>query len=688
MSYDRRRFLKAMGLGAMTTAFPPSIQRALAIPANRRTGTILDVEHVVFLMQENRSFDQYFGTLRGVRGFGDPRAVNLPSGEPVWYQPNGADRVLPFRPDYPNVGLQFFEDVAHGWNDSHLAFNAGKYDKWVDAKGTTAMIYMTRDDLPFHHALADAFTVCDSYHCSLIGPTDPNRYHMWSGWVGNDGKNGGPVLSNAEAGYDWSTYPERLVRAGISWKLYQDIGLGLDAPNSWGWGPPYVGNYGDNSLLYFHQYQNAQPGSPLFRGARTGTNVKNGGSLFDQLKADVLANELPQVSWVVAPEAFSEHPNWPPNWGAYYVDGVLDALTSNPEVWSKTVLVYMFDEAGGFFDHMVQPTPPQSRAEGLSTVGTANEVFGGDASFVAGPYGFGTRVPAIVISPWSKGGWVNSELFDHTSLIQFLEARFGRNDPRLIETNITPWRRAVAGDLTSTLDFQSPDARIVGLPDTSAYAPPDQETHPDVRPEVPRVLSVPQQERGVRRARAVPYELDVRGEVSTSRGTVNIDFINTGRAAAVFQVRSADDRGPWTYTVGRGDRASDTWNVLASGTGEYDLSVYAQNGFFRSFKGGVGSTKANLATRTMYDHSGGLTLEVTNRGARPVSVHIADAYGRRTVTRPLTGGRTFVWHWALDASHGWYDLTLTVDSDPTFRQQIAGHVETGRDSMSDPLLGA
>jgi phospholipase C len=677
-----------MGLGAIGAAFPPSIQRALAIPANRRTGTILDVEHVVFLMQENRSFDQYYGTLRGVRGFGDPRAVNLPSGEPVWYQPDGADRVLPFRPDYPDVGLQFFEDVAHGWNDSHLAFNGGKYDKWIEAKGTTGMIYMTREDLPFHYALADAFTVCDAYHCSLIGPTDPNRYHMFTGWTGNDGKNGGPVLNNAEAGYDWSTYPERLVRAGISWKVYQDIGLGLDAANFWGWGPPYIGNYGDNSLLYFHQYQNAAPGSPLFQGARTGTDVKNGGMLFDQLRADVLANRLPQVSWVVAPEAFSEHPNWPPNWGAYYVDGVLDALTANPEVWSKTVLVYMFDEAGGFFDHMVQPTPPQSRAEGISTVGTTNEVFGGNASFVAGPYGFGTRVPMVVISPWSKGGWVNSELFDHTSLIRFLEARFGRRNSDLIETNITPWRRAVAGDLTSAFDFRSADPRAVALPDTSGYAPTDDSLHPDVHPAVPDPQAVPDQERGVRPARAVPYELNVRGDLNASRGTLGLDFFNTGAAAAVFQVRSNDGLGPWTYTVGPGDRTADTWDVRANGGNAYDLSVYGQNGFFRAFKGSVGSgEKANLSSLAIYDRSGGITLEVVNRGSKPASVHIADAYTGQTVTRPLAAGRTFVWHWSLSKSYGWYDLTITVDSDPTFRQQLAGHVETGRDSMSDPLLG-
>src|SRR5690349_3409190 len=197
----RRKFLQSTGVAAATlAAFPPSIQRALAIPAHNKTGTIADVQHVVILMQENRSFDHYFGTLRGVRGFGDPRAVNLPSGDPVWYQPHGTSHLLPFRPDAANLGAAFLEDLPHGWTDTHKAWNAGKYDQWVAAKGTTTMAYLTRGDLPFHFALADAFTICDAYHCSFMGATDPNRYHMWTGWVGNDGKNGGPVLDNSEAG--------------------------------------------------------------------------------------------------------------------------------------------------------------------------------------------------------------------------------------------------------------------------------------------------------------------------------------------------------------------------------------------------------------------------------------------------------------------------------------------------------
>lgn len=383
---SRRDFLRAAartaGAATAVNALPAGIRNALAIPAHNAHGSIEDVEHIVVLMQENRSFDHYFGTLRGVRGFGDTRALAHPNGQSVWAQATtvgGSQHVLPFHPSEQraglSLGLTFIEDLAHDWNTTHQAWNRGLYDQWVPAKGTTAMAYLTRDDIPFHYQLADAFTVCDAYHCSLLGPTDPNRYYLWTGWVGNDLSGGGPVIDNAEVGYGWSTFPERLQGAGISWKIYQDVGTGLTQAGSWGWtGNPFIGNYGDNSLLYFKQYQTAQPGSPLYQRALTGTDVLNGGGYFDQLKADVANGTLPQVSWIAAPQAFCEHPNWPANYGAWYIDQVLQILTSNPEVWSKTVLLVTYDENDGFFDHVVPPFPADA-ANGLSTVSTVNEFY-------------------------------------------------------------------------------------------------------------------------------------------------------------------------------------------------------------------------------------------------------------------------------------------------------------------------
>lgn len=695
MSKDRREFLKLLSTAAAAAAFPAPISRALALPANNRTGTINDVEHVVFMMQENRSFDHYFGTLRGVRGFGDPRAVKLPTGKSVFHQPdpnNSDGYVLPFRPDAPHLGLQFLEDTPHGWTGTHAAWNGGAYDQWVPQKGTTSMAHLTRQDIPFHYALADAFTVCDAYHCSLLGPTDPNRYHMWTGWVGNDGSGGGPVIDNAELGYGWSTYPERLEQAGISWKIYQDAGDGLDAADFWGWtGNAYIGNYGDNSLLYFFQYQNALEGSPLAEKGRTGTNILKSGTLFDIFRNDVLNNQLPQVSWIVAPEAYTEHGNWPANYGAWYVSQMLDALTANPEVWSKTVFFYMFDENDGFFDHMVPPTPPRSRAEGLSTVRTTNELFEGAppnyplSQFPAGPYGLGVRVPMIVISPWTKGGWVDSEVFDHTSLIRFLERRFG-----VLEPNITPWRRAVVGDLASAFNFASPNDALVQLPSTASYQPPEQNAvagvrFPDYVPTPPASQALPQQEPGTRPARALPYELHVDGEVNASG--VQLFLRNTGNAAAVFQVRSGDGQaGPWTYTVGARDEASD--NLAATGA-SYDLSVSGPNGFLRTFLGSLGADRAKLIVKTSYDGaSGGIALVIQNHGSSAETVSVFDGYSGKTQTRvlPPSGRATFVS--PLEESFGWYDFSVKVGSDPGFLRQLAGHVETGRPSVTDPAIAA
>ncbi|MES1204798.1 MAG: phospholipase C, phosphocholine-specific [Pseudomonadota bacterium] len=692
MSADRRNFLQLLSAGAFASTFSSSIKRALAIPAHHRTGTIADVEHIVFLMQENRSFDHYFGTMRGVRGFGDPRAVTLPTGKPVWFQPDGAGHVLPFHPDAPNLGLQFMEGTPHNWPDAHQAWNQGKYDQWVPSKSRTTMAHLNRNDIPYHFALADAFTICDAYHCSFMGATDPNRYHMWTGWTGNDGQAGGPVLDNSEAGYDWATFPERLQNAGVTWKIYQDAGAGLDAAHYWGWGSdPYIGNYGDNSLLYFHQYQNSLPGSPLHQGALTATDISQGGTLFDLFRQDVLADKLPQVSWVVAPESYTEHSNWPANYGAWYVSQILDALTANPAVWSKTAFFLMYDENDGFFDHMVPPTPPQSRAEGLSTIETTNEIFAGNAQYASGPYGFGARVPMIVISPWSKGGWVNSEVFDHTSLIQFIERRYGRQYPGLMEPNITKWRRAVAGDLTSAFNFRSPNAAPVPLPSTLAYSPSDYEKHPDYSPVVPTIQALAKQEPGIRPARPVPYELNVVGRTEFANGGVKLHFANSGKAAAVFHVRSGDGQGgPWTYTVGPDQRLADTWPVKEDGHTSYDLSVYGPNGFLRAFKGSVsGLGKANLDVRSVFhgDHCG-LTLEVHNRGGAIGKVRIFDAYTRKTTVLSFDSCDTLSQHWQLERTFGWYDLTIKVDSDPGFKQQLAGHVETGRDSMSDPALGA
>ncbi len=534
---NRRRFLQLAGGTAAASVLTGGIAKAAAIPAAAGTGSLQDVEHVVVLMQENRSFDHYFGTLRGVRGFGDPRPAALPSGKTAFHQADSSGHeTLPFRPDADNLGLQFIQDLDHSWSGTHQAWNGGNYDRWIPAKGTTTMAYLTREDIPFHYALADAFTICDAYHCSMLSSTDPNRYYMYTGFTGNDGKGGGPVLGNEEAGYGWTTFPEILEQAGVSWKVYQDAGTGLDAAGGWGWtSDAFIGNYGDNSLLYFDQYRNAQAGDPLYDKARTGTDANGGDGYFDQLKADVLAGKLPQVSWIAAPEAFCEHPNWPANYGAWYVSQVLDALTADPDVWSRTAVFLTYDENDGFFDHVVPPFPPASAARGLSTADVTQDLYtGGLSGYAAGPYGLGPRVPMLVLSPWSTGGWVCSQTFDHTSIVQFIEKRFGVHNP-----NVSPWRRAVCGDLTAAFDFTRSDTAAPSLPGTGGYVPPNHDNPGDYVPTPPATGAVPKQESGLRNARALPYRPGRRHRAGQRADAVHLQQPRRGGRGLPRHLRGA-----------------------------------------------------------------------------------------------------------------------------------------------------
>lgn len=750
---DRRNFLQLMGMSAVASTLNANIAKALAIPANNRTGTIRDVEHIVILMQENRPFDHHFGTLRGVRGFSDPRAVNinipLQSGTgttpvSVFLQPAGAanvaagygvppnygnlggpadgvDVIPPFRVNPASVsagltslGGTYLPGTGHGWAGIHAAWNQGQYDNWAAHQGPMAMSYMTREDLPYHFALADAFTVGDAYYSSVMGPTNPNRCYLWTGCIGNvnylgsggtDGLGAGPVTYNGlsvnNAYFVWETFPEVLQKAGVSWKIYQDLAGATFAPDFGdGTGNSFAGNYTDNSVLYFNQYATAGQSSPLFQNGATGTQIINtipstsapasawkawAEDLFDEFRSDVKGGTLPQVSWILAPAGYTEHSDYPINYGAWYISQILDILVSHPDVFSKTVFILNYDEADGSFDHIVPPTPPQTPAYGASTVSIENEIV--TTSTPNGPIGLGTRVPFVAISPWSKGGYVNSQVFDHTSTIQFIEKRFG-----VFERNISPWRRAVAGDLTSVFNFANPNNVHASLPGTNGYLPsPAELAGGNVNTFQPTlnsvILGVPAQEQGIRPARALPYELNVHGSVNASNGTVTLTFFNTGSATVVFQVRSGNAADPVRdYTVEPGKTLAGTWHVASS----YSLSVYGPNGFVRYFNGSIGSGAAVLDVRSSYDSeegSGSIQLGIANAATSKADVTVLDAYTGKSTTRLLQPHDRFEDELSLGQSHGWYDLIVTVAGDPTFKYRLAGHVETGKDSFSDPALG-
>ena len=685
-NFSRRDFIKnsaaSLGASAALAALPPSIRKALAIPANNATGSIRDVEHVVILMKENRSFDHYFGTLGGIRGFND-KATLPTGGQPsIFQQSNGNGGFIePFRANSDTTNALNMGGLPHGWPDGHAMWNNGRWDNWVPAKGVNTMAYFTREDVPFHYSLADSFTVCDQYFCSVMGPTNPNRVHLYTGMLDVQASGGGPLLANtpADGPLTWTLYIQRLQEAGISWRVYQGSDgtepfrtaltptvLGdLDYPN------PY------NTMNAFEQIIGAPADSPLAAVSAKRT--------YAQLVADVKANQLAQVSWLMPAAWCSEHPVYTPADGAMYTAAILDALTSNPEVWSKTALFIMYDENDGFFDHVVAPTPPVSASGGISNIDTTNELFVSSPfwpGYPPGPVGLGGRVPMLVISPWSKGAWTCSEVFDHTSVIRFLETRFGVHEP-----NITTWRRAICGDLTSAFDFKHPNNAPISVPSTAGLTAKAAATedYPGVHP--PAVQSMPQQEGGVRHLRATPYELFVDATQSTSG--VQLKFVNTGKTAAVFHVYSAiAPTSVKDYTVAADTQAGDTWTLAsaAANGATHDLTVTAPNGFLRRFAGSNAGVDQEV-TACYEICNGDIYLSFANSSHTASTFTVTDnSYGQSPQTFEVAPGSTLQRGLSLSASHSWYDLTVTSSADPAFVRRFAGHVETGHASVSDPTL--
>jgi phospholipase C len=690
---ERRRFLKSCALAVAGHGLSPLIAKALAVPGNHKTRTLADIEHIVVLMQENRSFDHYFGTLRGVRGFSDPRPIPLPGGRSVWRQ-SGSESgpVLPFPLDIAATRAEWFESLNHDWKESHEKWK--RHDAWIDVKGPMTMGHFRREDIPFYYALADAFTICDAYHCSVFGPTHPNRLFLWSGTsglsVGRDGEqaivNGGDANQGrpdpskddpSVSGYDWITYPERLQAAGIDWKIYQEYD-----------------NFGCNLLVNFAAYRGSNASPELIQRARTWaigssaadvvvrgspTDPKNARAehLIAAFSDDVANGRLPQVSWIIAPTWASEHPRASPSLGENLVASLLAALTAHPEVWSKTAFILNYDENDGLFDHVPPPLPSVDKALGNSTVDTRGESYHGE------PMGLGCRVPMLVISPWTRGGWVNSQVFDHTSIIRLLEARFGVH-----ELNITPWRRAICGDLTSVFDFSGEDTtppKLIPTADLVARARAAA-TLPGATP--PTNCPTPRQEAGQRPARALPYDLQVHGRVQKENDdpVFAIEFANQGVAGAAFNVYAPDSsHGPWFYTVEAGKRLSDS---LPTEAGAYDFSVFGPNGFLREFKGHIDRSmlEVTLAYQATLQRIA-LTLTNTGNADCRATVQLNDYLPDTPRTYSLAPGAARQLSWSLAKSAHWYDLVVTSDNDSVYRRRLAGHMETGQPSWSDPAIG-
>ncbi|MBP2703131.1 phospholipase C, phosphocholine-specific [Microbispora sp. RL4-1S] len=684
------------------SALPPSLLRALARPVP--AGALSDLRHVVFVMQENRSFDHYFGTMRGVRGYGDRNAVSTRAWRPMFEQ----DGVLPFpvREAAERAGADpmLLDTHDHTWLGTQNAWAMGWNDAWTPNKGPSTMAYYDRRDLPFHYELADAFTICDAYHCSLLTSTTPNRNYHISGYTGYEpgteqrAVDNGACEEDGHAGYDWTTVPELLTEAGHSWQVYQEWdNYQCNNLEFFATFKAVMAKLGLSSMHSFYEKVRAsEDPAPMLadlaeRAGRLGPadrelydralrRARTGG-LAEWFAADVAAGHLPAVSYIVTSLADSEHPEGssPAESGRIIYD-VLDALASHPETWAHTAVFITYDENDGFFDHVPPPVPPD---------GTPEEFVGGR------PIGLGMRVPMIVVSPWSVGGYVCSQTFDHSSTVRFLETWLGIRAPR-----IGAWRRTVAGDLTSAFDFANPVANPVADPVANPAAGPladavastgaspaaDTAAGPvapggpaggDRRPvltgrwypEVPREPRMPVQEPGVRPARPLPYRPDASARV---RGrAVEITMTNTGTESAHLTLYGYLGELPKPLHL---DVLGAAREVVYFPCPTYDLVLTGPNGFRREFRGGPADPVE--VTGAIDPATSTLDLLVDNREDGPLDVTITPlAYGGTAETLRVAGGGRgrFSWH----APTGWYDLRVEVAGHPGFGRRLMGRIEDG-----------
>jgi phospholipase C len=534
----------------------------------------------------------------------------------------------------------------------------------------------------------------------VLSATGPNRTYLWSGTVDAQRKYSDYVAYNGgdEIGKNllWETYAETLQKAGLSWKVYQ----GSD-------------NYGDNALEYFASFAKYDPeqggtpapGNVLYdQGVATVPEPStddnaNADNLINAIAADVKAGTLPQVTWVVSNQTFSEHPDGAPNDGAYLINGVLHALNGDPDVFNSTLVIVNYDENDGQFDHVPPPVPAP---------GTTDEFYLETSGPLASagvtapmPVGLGFRVPLILISPWTRGGWVTSEVSDHTSVIQFLEKWTSALGTPALSPNISAWRRAVCSDLTGAFDFRTPIFGLPRLPATTSVLgdPAGGSYQPPVT-----TNAMPVQEHGTKPARALPYQpnANLDGFTAGTGGAVKaqLSFSNDGPHAHKASHFSVYDNAapaatilgdpallPTQYTV---DPSHSVSASIGIGDGRYDLTVVGPNRFLRHFTGDAGGAgRAAQARLVIHESISGkhpyLELELVNTGDSAVTFTVgANDYStdRPKTYRVPAHSRTRHLVDPFAPGHGWYDLTVTLSSDSSWSRRYVGHLENGDDSVT------
>lgn len=822
MQNSRRNFIKnasllAGGAGMLHT-LPPSIKKALAINPDRGT-TFYDAEHIVLLMQENRSFDHLFGSLQGVRGYNDPRAIRLPNKNLVWLQSNQkGETYAPFRLNIKDTKATWMSSLPHSWTTQVDARNGGHYDHWLEAKRSgnkeyvdmpLTLGYYTREDLPFYYALADAFTVCDQHFCSCLTGTTPNRLYYWTGTIREEQTGDSPAnVDNSDVDYNhpvnWLTFPEVLESNGIPWKIYQNelsVGVGFDDEQD-----AWLANFTDNPLEWFSQYhvrflpahiafmknrreqlkkeiQNATNDErkkkerllerinkalekfnsenfsrlPLDQqnlhhkafvtnvndpdyhelttleyddhGIKRILQIPKGDSLY-QFREDVNKGNLPAVSWLVASENFSDHPS-APWYGAWYVSEVLDILTKNPEIWKKTIFILTYDENDGYFDHIppfTAPNPDDLRSgfcsKGIDTA--AEYVTREQAVALKGkpkdpkrvsPVGLGYRVPFVVTSPWSRGGWVNSQVFDSTSVLMFMEDFLTKKTGREIRMDhISTWRRAICGNLTSVFhpyngeeiklpEFVKEKPLIENIYNAKFKRPPFDFkllTKEEIRSTNEDPLSssiLSKQEIGVRPSCPLPYQIYAEGILDKNKKVFRLqlearnEYWGNQATGAPFTAYDLKDFSIRNYAVMAGDVLSDEWEIHGH-KDDYHFALYGPNGFYREFKGDLNdpeiSFKCEYEKRRLNNKkpTGNIEVHFQNMDLSDYTVEIRDnVYNCKPVFKKVTGNKTAFIPVTLEKSHHWYDFTVYVQGKVSFSKRYAGHVETGDASYTDPLMG-
>jgi phospholipase C len=790
---SRRDFLStAAALGSSTlvwNSIPEAIEKAFSIDPNLGT-TFLDAEHVVILMQENRSFDHAFGALRGVRGFRDPRALKLPSGDPVWFQPDTDGTVVPpFRLDMDNSNVTWIGGTPHSWPDQVDARNHGRYDNWLVSKRRgdkfpMTMGFFAREDIPFYYSLADAFTICDYGFCSSLTGTTPNRLHLWTGTIRESASHPARV-QNGDTDYDveaaWTTFPERLQDAGVTWKIYQNetsLDTGLQGEHD-----AWLSNFTDNPIEWFSQFQvrfspermkhvpkliksiedslaklkdeianasanelpklqqtfekrKAELGSlteeqekyteqawkslsererelhsrafadnridPNYRsldahdyddsGTRRQVSVPKG-DVLAQFRHDVKSGSLPAVSWLVAPEHFSDHPGsaW---FGAWYLSEALNILTEDEDVWKKTIFILCYDENDGFFDHIppfIAPHPDRPEtgkvSPGIDTTPEISREHGRDHSI-----GLGYRCPLLVASPWSRGGCVNSQVFDHTSIIMFVETWLKSKGKNVTETNISNWRRTVCGDLTSVfkpyngeklapLQYLNRDSYIERIHKAKFKSRPAPAKK--IKPKEIADFQVSAfQESGTRPSCPLPYELEANifydnGSVRIKLEAGNRKFKKQSAGGAFNLYFKQNEFFARAYAVSPGTQVDDSIPI----SGDFHVRIDGPNGFLREMSS---DAQPSISMKTG-SSAKGLSVEIKNLSDTQREVQLTDPfYGNKFQPILLAPGSMKAITIITKKSQGWYDVIAKCDK---YVYRAAGRLEDGNWSTSDPAMG-